>query len=125
MEKVVENPWRNMEQSVQRRVDIDTQHNFFWMTDVQGNYGFYLQTERLFDDANNLDRLNGVSILKRNSDKPCGEFFLVLHRKEDWEIFYALCSDLIKAAYKCGTDKEMFAVFETRFRSWQHILSEA
>ncbi len=118
-----ENPWGNMEKSAQRRVTAETERNFFWMTDMQGNYGFYLQIEEMFDDANSLIRLNGVSILKRNSEKRCGEFFLVLHQKEDWQIFCTLCNDLINATYTCSTDTEMFTAFEFRLKRWQNLLS--
>jgi len=117
------NPWENMEKSTQRRVDIETQRDFFWMTDLQGNYGFYLRREKAFDDADNLIKLKGVSILKRNSDKNCGEFFLILNQKEDWQIFYTLCEDLITAAHKSDTDEKMFAVFEGRLNQWKNLLN--
>lgn len=119
------NPWESMEISTQRRVDIETQHDFFWMTDLQGNYGFYLKREKAFDDADNLIKLKGISILKRNSDKNRGEFFLVLRQKEDWQIFQRLCEDLIKVSYQCETDKQMFDVFETRLERWENLLGGA
>ena len=119
------NPWENMEISTQRRVDIETPRDFFWMTDLQGNYGFYLKREKVFDDAENLIKLKGISILKRNSDRNRGEFFLILHQKEDWQIFQTLCEDLISASYQCKTDEQMFDVFETRLERWENLLSGA
>ena len=43
----IKNPWENMEISTQRRVNIDTQRDYFWMTDLQGNYGFYLKKREI------------------------------------------------------------------------------
>ncbi len=111
-----------MEASTQRRVDVETQRDFFWMTDLQGNYGFYLKRKKAFDNADNSIKLKGISILKRNSDKNCGEFFLILHQKEDWQIFQTLCEDLIKVSYQCETDEQMFSVFETRLEKWKNLL---
>lgn len=122
--QATENPWQKMEISTQRRVDIDTPRNFFWMTDLQGNYGFYLKRKEAFNDTDNLIKLNGISILKRNSDKNVGEFFLILHRKEDWQIFQILCEDLIAVSHHCDTDEQMFDVFENRFEQWKNLLSE-
>ena len=62
--------------------------------------------------------------MKRNSDKNHGEFFLILHRKEDWQIFQMLCEDLITVSHQCETDEKMFDAFESRFERWQDFLSE-
>ncbi len=116
------NPWKDMEVSTQRRVDVETQRDFFWMTDLQGNYGFYLKREKAFEDAGNLTKLKGISILKRNSDKNGGEFFLILNQKEDWQIFHTLCEDLITATHKSATDEKMFSLFEARLKRWENLL---
>lgn len=113
-----------MEISTQRRVDIETQRDFFWMTDLQGSYGFYVQRKKTFNDTDKLIKLKGISILKRNSAKNCGEFFLILHQKEDWQVFQILCEDLIEVSYQCDTDEKMFDVFENRFERWKNLLSE-
>ena len=34
------NPWKNMPESSQRRVDYKTEYNLFWVTDLKGSYGF-------------------------------------------------------------------------------------
>lgn len=117
------NPWENMPESTQRRVDFDTEHNFFWITDLQGNYGLYLKSDEIFNNDHNLVRLNGISILKRNSDENFGEFFLLLHKKEDWQIFYTLCQDLIKETHKSSTNEKPTATFEMRLKRWQSLLS--
>ena len=81
------NPWKNMPESSQRRVDYKTEYNLFWVTDLKGSYGFWLQTVEVFKKTDDTVKLKGISVLKRNSKKNYGEFFLILNKKEDWEIF--------------------------------------
>ena len=53
------NPWQGMPESTQRRVKSNTPHNLFWMTDLEGNYGFELQSKELFDDIKSPANLKG------------------------------------------------------------------
>jgi Putative PD-(D/E)XK family member, (DUF4420) len=117
------NPWEHMQISSQRRLDLDTECNFFWMTDLQGNYGFYLQTNKVFVETNNLVKLKGVSILRRNSDENKGQLFLILHHKEDWQIFLTLCQDLINETHNCKDDEQTLSIFEARLKRWQNLLN--
>ena len=72
------NPWESMSESSQRRIDSDTIHNIFWITDLKGNYGFCLRTSKLFVDTKWSINLKGIEILKRNSQEEIGELFLIL-----------------------------------------------
>ncbi len=123
MIKDIQNPWENMETSTQRRVDIETLRDFFWMTDLEGNYGFYIKRNEVFEDEYNLKKLRGFSILKRNSDENRGELFLIAHQKTNWQIFYAICQDLILVSHNCETDEEMTQIFEDRLEQWGKFLS--
>ncbi|EKD28182.1 MAG: hypothetical protein ACD_79C00396G0001, partial [uncultured bacterium] len=80
------NPWINMAESSQRRIEYNMPHDIYWIIDLKGNYGFFIQTIKPFDDLNNLPNLKGISVLKRNSNKFNGELFLILNHKEDWQI---------------------------------------
>ena len=118
-----ENPWRTMQESSQRRVDFDTIHNLFWITDMERRYGFYLQSQNIFNNTKPPANLKGISILKRNSMQNFGELFLVLNKKEEWQIFYTLCQDLISITHKYESDKAMISAVETRLRRWQQLLT--
>ena len=118
------NPWGNMPESTQRRVKSDTQHGLFWMTDLEGKYGFLLQSKDLFDDVKLPANLKGIELLKRNSSYGYGELFLVLNDKEDWQIFYALCNDLVSIADSFDTDKAMISATEVRLKRWQQLLKQ-
>lgn len=120
-----DNPWKNMSESTQRRIKAETPHNLFWVTDLRGKYGFLLQSKDIFKNNKLPANLRGIELLKRNSDSGCGELFLVLNDKEDWEIFYALCSDLISITDAYPTDSEMIVAVETRLKRWQQLLKNS
>lgn len=118
------NPWINMPESSQRRVESDTQYNLFWITDMQGNYGFCLQINELLKNIDDSIKLKGISVLKRNSSQNYGELFLILNKKEDWEIFHTLCADLIATTHRCDTDEKMICAVEIRLKRWQQLLKQ-
>ncbi len=118
------NPWEKMIESSQRRVDSDTSHNLFWITDLHGNYGFCLQTKKIFEDTEHTASLKGISIPKRNSKEGYGELFLILNQKEDWQIFYALCEDLIAVTHRYNDDVKMISAVEVRLQRWQQLLKK-
>lgn len=118
------NPWLNMKESARRRVESVSTHNIFWVTDLEGKYGFCLQSKNLFESIKPPANLNGVSILKRNSTYNYGELFLILNSKEDWQIFHSLCEDLISITYKYDNDEAMINAVEVRLKRWQQLLKQ-
>lgn len=117
-----ENPWHEMPESTQRRVDAEMPHDMFWITDTQGRCGFYLKKPNSFDDGLSIPNLKGISVLKRNSPEGFGELFLVLADNDDWELFKVLCDDLVNTALQCGKDEEMIDAVEIRLRRWHLLL---
>jgi energy-converting hydrogenase A subunit M len=120
----IESPWSNMEKSSQRRIDFNTSHNLFWITDLHGNYGFCIQAEGIVINSDNKINLKGISVIKRNSNKDYVELFLILNKKEDWQIFLSLCEDLISVTKKYDTDEKMISAVEIRLRRWQQLLKQ-
>lgn len=118
-----QNPWHEMPESSKRRINADSKHNLYWLTDIEGKFAFYLQSKLLFAKIDIPAKLKGISILKRNS-KNNGELFLVLNKKEDWQIFKALCDDLIATTYKYSDDIAMVNAVEVRLRRWQQLLKQ-
>lgn len=118
------NPWNQMPESTQRRVDAEIPHDMFWVTDSSGGYGFYLKTPNSFDDGISIPSLKGIRPIKRTSPEGEGELFLILNDKDDWEIFYVLCNDLINTALHCGIDEEIIDAVEIRLRRWHLLLKQ-
>ncbi len=116
------NPWQDMPESTQRRIKTDICFDLYWITDLEGKYGFLLQSKDLFDDVKLPINLKGIELLKRNSSHGYGELFLVLNNKEDWQIFYVLCNDLVSIADSCTNDKAMISNVEVRLKRWQQLL---
>jgi len=116
------NPWLNMKESAQRRVESVNTHSIYWITDLEGKYGFCLQSKNIFKDIKPPASLKGISVLKRNSNHKNGELFLVLNKKEDWQIFHTLCEDLISITHKYDNDEAMIAAVEVRLKRWQQLL---
>ena len=116
------NPWLGMPESTQRRTKAETPHDLFWITDLQGKYGFLLRSKDRFQNTKLPANLKGIELLKRNSNSGYGELFLILNDKEDWQIFHALCSDLISITDAYLSDSEMIFAVETRLKRWQQLL---
>lgn len=119
-----DNPWADMPESSKRRTGEDTERNLFWITDLRGEYGFYIQTAKAFDDTNWTINLKGISVQKRNSQDGRGELFLVLSSKDDWQIFKILCDDLTAEALRCASDEKMISAVEVRLKRWQQLLKQ-
>lgn len=116
-----ENPWAGMPYNSKRRIEEWSERNLFWITDIKGGYGFNIHSSEPFDDSSAKLRLKGIDIAKRNTDAGA-DFFLVLSRNDDWQIFQVLCSDLISAATNTTSDRAMISAIEARLRRWQQLL---
>lgn len=117
----VENPWARMPSNAKRRIAEWSERDLFWITDIKGSYGFYIQSSEPFDDEFTELSLKGIEIGKRNTESGA-DFFLILADKEDWEIFSILCRDLISAAANAPNDRKMIKVVEARLQRWQRLL---
>lgn len=119
----IENPWINMGISSQRRVDYQISHNIFWVTDLNGNYGFCIQAKKESFTSINTIILKGISIVKRPIEELV-ELFLILNDRKDWQIFHVLCEDLIEVAKSCNSNEKMISTVEIRLKRWQQLLKQ-
>jgi hypothetical protein len=125
MTDIINNPWQSMPPSTRRRVDADTPHDIFWITDLYGNFGFCIQTKKIFKENEPSANLKGISVAKNNSESGCGELFLILNKKEDWQIFHTLCQNLSAVARKYEADDKMISAVEVRLQRWQELLKKS
>lgn len=116
------NPWQDMSESTQRRIDSKIKHDLFWITDIQGRYGFYIKNDKIFDNVDSHVNLRGIVHKKRNSSDGHGELFLILNDKEDWQIFYILCMDLVSVAENYTVCDKMIYAVESRLIRWKQLL---
>jgi hypothetical protein len=118
-------PWDGMSESTKRRVDLLTSHNVYWISDTEGNYGLYIQSETKFESVQLSINLKNIEVIKRNSLSDKGELILFLYRKEDAQIFHRICEDLIATIDQCALDSEMINSVEIRLNRWQDLLRSA
>lgn len=115
------NPWEGMPPNNQRRASVMTERDLFWMTDIDGSFGFYIHAATPFSAEASKLSLKGITIAKRTSENG-SDFFLVLSSKEDWPIFASLCQDLISVAVQCRSEEAMIVAVEGRLLRWQRLL---
>ncbi len=118
----ITNPWDEMKESTRRRVDALTNHDVFWLVDIGGRYGFYIETDNDFVSETVTVSLNGIDVIKRNSKQNKGELILILHEKEEWQIFCKLCEDLISSIHLHEDNDSMISAVEVRLQRWQELL---
>ncbi|MEC0269711.1 PD-(D/E)XK motif protein [Paenibacillus anseongense] len=120
------NPWSNMSQSSQRRAISDSPHNLFWVTDLSGRYGFCIQTKDTLIETSKKINLKGITIATRKLTTKENEYelFLILNDTDDWQIFNALCQNLITVIKHELSNRKMISALEIRLKRWQQILKQ-
>src|SRR5690606_24382804 len=103
MTKPTKNPWAQMPPNSKRRIEEWSERNLFWITDLKGAYGFNIRSSTPFRENSTKLRLKGIEIGKSVTSEGA-DFYLVLHKNDDWQIFEVLCLDLISAAINAQTD---------------------
>jgi len=116
------NPWENMVSGTRRRVEYDTIYDYFWIYDFEGRYGFFLKLdihERITTDI----MLRGIDIKIEKTQDNCTEFYLALEENEDWEIFHALCFDLVFVIDAHESDSVKISKLLERLDKWKNLLA--
>lgn len=101
---------------------IEPEHPFdlFWGRGINGNYLFLCELSDSCLDGQELPTLEGVQALVIDSNGP--KLVLELTSKEDWELFHALCVDLVNATRSLGHIDSVPSVILRRLRRWQEFL---
>lgn len=119
-----QNPWQNMGESVQRKVKNTEGRNIYWITDIYGNYGISFRKSNHFDKLNNLPKLKGILLEKRNIGNERGELNIILTDKNEADLFLVLCNNLISAALDFENDNAAITAVENRLIRWQELLKK-
>lgn len=116
------NPWIDMDINSQRRIDKNLNYDFFWIRDIEGKYGFYIDSTKILQDEKIDISLEGISIKKVSIDAKNSRLYLLLNDNNEYEIFLTLCQDLINTANKYDNNQEIIEAVENRLKRWQHLL---
>ncbi len=122
-------PWSDIQKPVTgynvKRVDADHPHDFFWGKDTDGNYLLLLElTKELaeFLEGKSVD-LQGVKTDITFHSTTSEYFFkLSLQNKEDADIFYRLCLDLVDRTKDVLVRKVALEIINNRLKRWKAFL---
>ncbi len=123
------NPWEEIKPPIKdvNALRVNAQHplDFFWAKDHLGRYLFVYEypsnSEVIINDPPDLVGVETIS-LPDNEDK--SRLVLVLKEKINWELFFALCSDLLNATIIIENPKLASTTILHRLRRWQDFLKK-
>ena len=122
------NPWNEIstpeENANTRRIDSKHPLDLFWGRDTKGNYLFLFFFEDSGDLANTkFPELNGIELLFGKSQQPGKiQLSLILKERTNWELFFALCNDVVQATFNQGVPSKAVAVVLRRLNRWREFL---
>ena len=120
------NPWSAIEKPSSdfnvRLVDEAHPLKLFWGVDTQRRYLFaYDAAASCLPEKKALPRLSGIELYVVPQGAR-GKLVLVLQDNANWELFYALCSDLVRATAIVKDESAAAIVIIRRLQRWQELL---
>lgn len=120
------NPWATISQPSNdlkaRRIDSTHPLDLYWAKDFRGRYIFLCELDN--PPTSNLPDLVGVQSLITEDGGRCS-LVLVLSDAANWEMFFALCQDLVHVSRASKTNLSGFNVILTRLFRWHDFLKKA
>ena len=123
------NPWEKIKTPLSsynvRRADSTHSFDFFWGKDISGDYLFLFECDASIRFPGKVSLLQGIDISLPASDGDRKtRLILRLNNKDDWDIFYSLCLDLIQATSSCSNEESVVAVIVRRLERWHIFLKK-
>ncbi len=121
------NPWSEIkipEYSYTARIaQPEHPYEFYWARDVKGNYLFILHSSENIITPSRIPKPNGIDItVGQIGGESKDQLVLTLNDKENTDIFYSLCSDLMNATKNAMDEKSVVAIIIKRMERWQQFL---
>jgi len=130
MKADIHNPWALIDKPTIGfnviRVNPSHPHDFFWGMNIDGHYLllFEITKELAGSLENKVVELKGVKIdVTYNATTSEYFFILCLQNKEDADIFYRLCLDLVDRTMEVIERNVALEVINTRLKRWKAFLS--
>lgn len=122
----MKNPWSSIDKPpVDLNVRLVDEHHplkLFWAVDAKSRYLFAFDAEiDGLPSSKSLPKLSGIEVylaLQRTR----GKLVLLLQDKVNWELFHALCSDLVRATAAIKDESAASIVIVRRLQRWQDLL---
>lgn len=116
------NPWEGMGKGVQRRAANVEHKKIYWISDRNGRWGISFRGFADRPDAPALPKIHGIELGRVEMGSGERALNLLLIDKDEWELFLALCYNLIAGAVGFKNDEASIAAVEHRLRRWQELL---
>jgi hypothetical protein len=124
------NPWEKIKTPLSsynvRRADYTHSFDFFWGKDISGDYLFLFECDASIRFPSKVPLLQGIDIslpASADGDRKT-RMILRLNNKDDWDIFYSLCLDLVQATSGCSNEESVVAVIVRRLVRWHIFLKK-
>jgi len=120
------NPWSAIEKPSSdlnvRLVDETHPLKLFWGVDSRSRYVFaYEAIIDALPTNKSLPSLSGIELYTALQGAR-GKLVLLLQENSNWELFYALCSDLVRATASVADETFAAAIILRRLQRWQELL---
>jgi len=124
------NPWSQIEKPARdfnvRLVGDKHLLKLYWGRDTRGRYLFiYDALPDGLPEKSSLPNLEGIGAYLANEGAASAKLILILNETVNWELFHALCSDLVRATEKVEDGPAASAVLLRRLNRWQEFLKKA
>ena len=122
------NPWNSISPPSgdvsARRIDHKHPLDLFWARDFKGCYLFVCEvTSETEEGKVILPELAGIQATFRSSHNKT-RLVLILKEKSNWEIFFALCNDLVQATRSVGDSTGAVKIIHRRLMRWHDFLKQ-
>ncbi len=121
------NPWELITQPISnidvnaKLADKDNLLEFYWAKDAIGNLLFILHTASSIIIKQKIPSLIGINV-SIGSIENTNQLILTLYNKEDKDIFYSLCLDLLKSTKNINDESLAIKSILKRLEKWQYFL---
>lgn len=122
------NPWSLIDKPASdfnvRLVDADHPLRLFWGVDAKNQYLFLYEGDPdSMPSAKSLPNLSGISSVAIPG-KQKSRLVLLLNDSVNWELFHALCTDLIRATERIQNPGHGPSIVLRRLQRWQEFLKK-
>ncbi len=120
------NPWKGIDKPGNdfnvRLISEKHPLSLFWGRDTQGRYLFIYDLDAEFaPERKSILKLSGITLgVAQDGDR--AKLVLMLNENANWELFYSLCTDLIRATSSVDDPGSGTKVFLRRLTRWQEFL---
>ena len=104
--------------------DKESSLAFYWAKDIFGNLLFILHTKLDTIQIQKVPKLNGIKI-SLGKIETTYQLILTLISKDDNDIFYTLCMDLLSSSKSIDDENIAIGILLKRLEKWQYFLKHS